>query len=53
MFFWPENTRDLRRKKVEVRVGGSFTYPPSGWSFADVEKKVDHIVFVAGGVGIK
>jgi hypothetical protein len=36
-------------KEVNIRVGGSFVWPPSG-----VERKqVKNVVFVAGGVGIK
>ncbi|CAL5874577.1 uncharacterized protein PFLUO_LOCUS8874 [Penicillium psychrofluorescens] len=36
-------------KELNIRVGGSFVWPPAG---ADVET-VKNVVFVAGGVGIK
>lgn len=34
---------------LEVRVGGSFTWPPSTSGL----KKIERVIFVAGGVGIK
>ena len=36
---------------LKVRVGGSFTWPPHGWS-PDQVSKIDKVIFVAGGVGI-
>ena len=39
----------IHGKEVNVRVGGSFVFPPPG---ADM-KKVKRAVFIAGGVGIK
>jgi hypothetical protein len=38
--------------ELKVRVGGSFTWPPNGWSKEQIEN-VQKVVFVAGGVGIK
>ncbi len=38
--------------ELRVRVGGSFTWPPNGWSKGQIEN-VQKVVFVAGGVGIK
>lgn len=38
--------------ELKVRVGGSFTWPPQGWSEERVAG-IEKVVFVAGGVGIK
>lgn len=41
--------KDVLSMKLQVRVGGSFVWPPSHLRTGDIEK----VVFVAGGVGIK
>lgn len=40
---------DILGKEVNIRVGGSFVWPPTGVEL----HKVQNVVFVAGGVGIK
>jgi hypothetical protein len=36
-------------KELNIRVGGSFVWPPTGIRISDVK----NVVFIAGGVGIK
>lgn len=36
-------------KELNVRVGGSFVWPPSGYDLGEIR----NVVFVAGGVGVK
>lgn len=36
-------------KEVNIRVGGSFVWPPTGVD----RRQVKNVVFIAGGVGIK
>lgn len=36
-------------KEVNIRVGGSFVWPPNG----TVVSKIKNVVLIAGGVGIK
>lgn len=40
---------EILGKELNIRVGGSFVWPPTG---VDV-RKVKNVVFIAGGVGIK
>lgn len=40
---------EILGKEINIRVGGSFVWPPTG---VDVHK-VRNVVFIAGGVGIK
>ena len=42
-------TEEILGKEVNIRVGGSFVWPPTG---IDLEK-IKNVVFIAGGVGIK
>jgi hypothetical protein len=42
---------DIAGQNLMVRVGGNFTFPPTGIS-PDLTQ-VDHLQFVAGGVGVK
>ena len=41
--------KELLGEELIVRVGGSFVWPPPG---VDIEN-VDHVLFIAGGIGIK
>lgn len=40
---------DILGKELSIRVGGSFTWPPTGVDSKDVK----NAIFIAGGVGIK
>jgi hypothetical protein len=40
---------EILGRELNIRVGGSFVWPPTGISINDVK----NVVFVAGGVGIK
>lgn len=40
---------EILGKELDVRVGGSFVWPPAGLDLKDIR----NVVFVAGGVGIK
>lgn len=42
-------TAKILGKELNIRVGGSFVWPPTG---VDLQK-VQNVVFIAGGVGIK
>ena len=42
---------EILGSELHVRVGGSFTWPPHGWS-AERVRQIRKIIFVAGGVGI-
>ena len=41
----------ILKSTLRVRVGGSFTWPPHGWSTQQAAE-IKHVVFVSGGVGI-
>jgi len=41
--------KELLGEELIVRVGGSFVWPPPG---IDIEN-IDHVLFIAGGIGIK
>ena len=41
--------KEVLGEELIVRVGGSFVWPPPG---VDTES-VDHVLFIAGGIGIK
>ncbi|EXK44118.1 hypothetical protein FOXG_04240 [Fusarium oxysporum f. sp. lycopersici 4287] len=43
-----QSPSDITGSKLQVRVGGSFVFPPSEIPLNDIS----HVVFVAGGVGI-
>jgi hypothetical protein len=40
---------EILGKEINIRVGGSFVWPPTG---IDIQR-VKNVVFIAGGVGIK
>lgn len=40
---------EIEGKEVNVRVGGSFVWPPPGLNV----KRIKRVIFIAGGVGIK
>ena len=40
---------EVQGKEVNVRVGGSFVWPPPGLDIS----KIKRVMFIAGGVGIK
>ena len=40
---------DIIGKEINIRVGGSFIWPPTGVNPRDIK----NVVFIAGGVGIK
>lgn len=40
---------EVLNMQLHVRVGGSFTWPPSGVNMANINR----VLFLAGGVGIK
>jgi hypothetical protein len=40
---------DIQGKEIQVRVGGSFVFPPPGLDI----NKIKRVMFIAGGVGIK
>jgi hypothetical protein len=43
---------DILGSELKVRVGGNFVWPPPALEPEDVSK-VQRVVFVAGGIGIK
>jgi len=44
-----QDVEDVQGKEVNVRVGGSFVWPPPGLDIS----KIKRVMFIAGGVGIK
>lgn len=40
---------EILGKDINIRVGGSFVWPPTGID----TQKIENVVFIAGGVGIK
>ncbi|KIW02583.1 uncharacterized protein PV09_06033 [Verruconis gallopava] len=46
-----QKTSSILGSELKVRVGGSFTWPPFGWSRDRIEG-IKKVIFVAGGVGI-
>lgn len=40
---------EIEGKEIQVRVGGSFVFPPPGLDI----NKIKRVMFIAGGVGIK
>jgi ferredoxin-NADP reductase len=46
-----QNRKTILGSELKVRVGGSFTWPPAGWS-AERARGIKKVIFVAGGVGI-
>lgn len=47
-WFWQE---EIIGRQVMIRVGGNFTFPPSGP--APDLNRIEYVQFIAGGVGIK
>jgi len=42
-------TNEILHQEIQVRVGGSFIWPPAAVDIANI----DNVLFVAGGIGIK
>ncbi|KAK8901217.1 hypothetical protein QC760_010290 [Botrytis cinerea] len=48
-----QSSSEILGKEVAVRIGGSFTWPPSCWDEKESkEYRKERVVFIAGGMGI-
>ncbi|KAK4225009.1 hypothetical protein QBC38DRAFT_547169 [Podospora fimiseda] len=47
-YLWTSPSSSLLNTKVKIRIGGSFTFPPSSIPLSNLKK----VLFIAGGMGI-